>query len=96
MMRNICLVLLALLAGPVSASSSGQITFRGAVTNGSCDMNVVQNPVIFNCYNPASGKMVSTTADLLKQESLEGLPIEVKVSWINPEKTKGLIFVNYL
>ncbi|SFO14132.1 hypothetical protein SAMN05428971_3077 [Candidatus Pantoea varia] len=89
--------LLITLAGPASAdSNSGTITFRGAITNGSCNMNIGQNPVVFDCYDPASGKAVVTTANLMNPKSLTGLPVEVKMHWFNPEKTKGIIEVSYL
>ena len=39
--------LLITLAGPASAdSNSGTITFSGAIINGSCNMNIGQNPVV--------------------------------------------------
>lgn len=89
--------LLITLAGPASAdSNSGTITFRGAITNGSCNMNIGQNPVVFDCYDPASGKAVVTKANLMNPKSLTGLPVEVKMHWFNPEKTKGIIEVSYL
>jgi len=87
--------LLALMAGPAIAGS-GQITFRGAITQGSCDMNVVQNRIIASCYNPVSGQTGVTTADLSEQQSLDKLPVEVKIRWINPEKNRGVIEVTYL
>lgn len=89
--------LLIALAGPVVAdSNSGTITFSGAITNGSCNMNVGQNPVVFDCFDPASGKAVVTTADLMNPESLTKLPLEVKMHWFNPEKSKGILYVTYL
>ncbi|KAA5931675.1 type 1 fimbrial protein [Pantoea sp. Bo_2] len=93
-----CLSLLLMaLAGPARADSqSGTIIFRGAITNGSCNMNIGQNPVVFDCYDPARGKAVVTTADVMNPESLTGLPVEVKMHWFNPEKSKGIIEVSYL
>ncbi|MCX2202095.1 type 1 fimbrial protein [Pantoea agglomerans] len=89
--------LLIALAGPVIADSdSGTITFSGAITNGSCNMNVGQNPVVFDCFDPASGKAVVNTADLMNPESLTKLPLEVKMHWFNPEKSKGILYVTYL
>ncbi|WP_191938833.1 type 1 fimbrial protein (plasmid) [Pantoea agglomerans] len=89
--------LLIALAGPVVAdSNSGTITFSGAITNGSCNMIVGKNPVVFDCYDPASGKAVVTTADLMNPELLTKLPLEVKMHWLNPEKSKGILYVTYL
>lgn len=89
--------LLIAMAGPVNAgSNSGTIMFRGAITNGSCNMNVGQNPVTFDCYDPARGKNVIATANLLHPDSLSNLPIEVKMDWFNPEKNKGIVYVTYL
>ncbi|WP_337010905.1 type 1 fimbrial protein [Pantoea sp. AS142] len=89
--------LLMTLAGPVNAdSNSGAITFSGAITNGSCNMDVGQNPVVIDCYDPASGKAVVTTADLRNAKSLSSLPVEVKMHWLNPEKSKGILYVTYL
>ncbi|SUE06990.1 Uncharacterised protein [Pantoea agglomerans] len=45
---------------------------------------------------PASGKAVVTTADLMNPESLTKLPLEVKMHWFNPEKSKGILYVTYL
>jgi hypothetical protein len=59
-------------------------------------MNVGQNPVVFDCFDPASGKAVATTADLMNPESLTKLPLEVKMHWFNPEKSKGILYVTYL
>ncbi|MDQ1210876.1 type 1 fimbrial protein [Pantoea anthophila] len=89
--------LLMTMAGQVSANSeSGTITFRGAITNGSCNMNVGQNPAVFDCYDPVSGKAVTTTADLLTLKSLTDLPVKVKMHWFNPQKNKGILYVTYL
>jgi len=89
--------LLIALAGPVIAdSNSGTLTFSGAITNGSCNMNVGQNPVVFDCFDPASGKAVVTTADLMNPELLTTLPLEIKMHWLNPEKSEGLLYVTYL
>lgn len=89
--------LLITLAGQASADpNSGTIIFRGAITNGSCNMNIGQNPVVFDCYDPARGKAVVTTADLMNPKSLTGLPVEVKMHWFNPAKSKGIIEVSYL
>lgn len=95
---SVCITtLLITLAGPVIADSkSGTITFSGAITNGSCNMNVGQNPVVLDCYDPASGKAVVTTADLMHPEVLTKLPLEVKMHWLNPEKSKGILYVTYL
>ncbi|MFB6327261.1 hypothetical protein HA42_05225 [Pantoea deleyi] len=95
---SLCLAaLLATLAVPASAGSqAGTIIFTGAITNGSCDMNLTQNPVEFDCFDPASGKAIVKTADLMKPETLTGLPIEIKMHWINPDKSKGIIEVTYL
>ncbi|WP_293772652.1 type 1 fimbrial protein [uncultured Pantoea sp.] len=95
---SLCLsALLVTLVGPVSAGSqTGTLIFSGAITNGSCDMNLTQNPVELNCYDPASGKAIVKTADLMKPETVTGLPIEIKMRWINPEKNKGIIEVTYL
>lgn len=91
------ITLLIALAGPANAdSNSGTVTFSGAITNGSCNMNIGQNPVLFDCYDPARGKAVVTTADLMNPKSLSGLPVEVKMHWFNPEKSKGIIEVSYL
>ncbi|MCX3308241.1 type 1 fimbrial protein [Pantoea vagans] len=89
--------LLITLAGPASAdSNSGTISFSGAIANGSCNMNIGQNPVVFDCFDPARGKSVVTTADMMNPKSLTGLPVDVKMHWFNPEKTKGIIEVSYL
>lgn len=95
---SVCIsTLLIALAGPVIAdSNSGMLTFSGAITNGSCNMNVGQNPVVFDCFDPASGKAVATTADLMNPESLTKLPLELKMHWFNPEKSKGILYVTYL
>lgn len=88
--------LLITLAGSVNAASdSGTITFRGAITNGSCNTNVEQDSATFDCYDPASGKARITTANLKNVKSMSRLPVEVKVHWLNPEKTKGIMEVNY-
>ncbi|MBA5702425.1 type 1 fimbrial protein [Pantoea agglomerans] len=89
-------LLIALTGSVIADSNSGTITFRGAITNGSCNMNVGQNPVMFDCYDPASGKAVVTTADLMNTELLTKLPLEVKMHWFNPEKSKGILSVTYL
>ncbi|WP_292986134.1 type 1 fimbrial protein [Pantoea sp.] len=89
--------LLITLAGAARADShSGPITFSGAIINGSCNMNIGQNPVGFDCYDPARGKSVVTAVNLMNPKSLTGLPLEVKMQWFNPEKTKGIIEVSYL
>jgi len=89
--------LLITLAGPATAdSNSGTITFRGAITNDSCNMDIAQNHVMFDCYDPARGTAVVTTANLMNLKYLTGLPVEVKMHWFNPEKTKGIIEVSYL
>lgn len=95
---SVCITSLLIgLAGPVIAdSNSGTLTFSGAITNGSCNMNVGQNPVVFDCFDPASGKAVVTTADLMNPELLTKLPLVVKMHWFNPEKSKGLLYVTYL
>ncbi|WP_192033896.1 type 1 fimbrial protein (plasmid) [Pantoea agglomerans] len=95
---SICIsTLLIALAGPVIAdSNSGMLTFSGAITNGSCNMNVGQNPVVFDCFDPASGKAVATTADLMNPELLTKLPLKLKMHWFNPEKSKGILYVTYL
>lgn len=89
--------LLITLAGPANADSdSGTISFSGSITNGSCNMNIGQNPVVFNCIEHAQGKFVVTTADMMKPQSLNGLPMLLKMYWLNPEKSKGIIEVSYL
>ncbi|MGC0952502.1 type 1 fimbrial protein [Pantoea agglomerans] len=95
---SICITtLLIALAGPVVAdSNSGTITFSGAITNDPCNMNVGQNPVVFDCFDPASGKAVVTTVDLMNPGLLTELPLEVKMRWLNPEKSKGILYVTYL
>lgn len=95
---SVCIsTLLIALAGPVIAdSNSGMLTFSGAITNGSCNMNVGKNPVVFDCFDPASGKAVATTADLMNPELLTKLPLELKMHWFNPEKSKGILYVTYL
>jgi len=95
---SVCITSLLIgLAGPVIADShSGTLTFSGAITNGSCNMNVGQNPVVFDCFDPASGKAVVTTADLMNPELLTKLPLEVKMHWFNPEKSQGILYVTYL
>jgi type 1 fimbria pilin len=89
--------LLIALAGPVIAdSNSGTLIFSGAIINGACNMNVGQNPVMFDCFDPASGKAVVTTVDLMNPKLLTELPLEVKMHWLNPEKSKGILYVTYL
>lgn len=89
--------LLITLTGPASAdSNSGTITFRGAITNGTCNMNIGQNPVVFDCFDPAQGKAVVVTADLMNPKSLKDLPMVVKMHWLNPGKSKGIIEISYL
>jgi len=95
---SLCLttLLIALSAPACAGSRSGTIVFTGAIINGPCDMNIDQNPVVFNCYDPASGKAFVKTADMTKPGSLTGLPVEVKMHWIDPEKNTGIIEVTYL
>lgn len=89
------ITLLISLAVPAYANA-GTITFTGSITNDSCSMNIDQNPVVFSCYDPARGKAVVTTADLMNPKSLTRLPVNVKMHWINSEKTKGIIEVSYM
>jgi len=89
-------LLISLAAQATADSNSGTITFRGAITNDSCNMNIGQNHVMFDCYDPARGTTVVTTVNLMNLKSLTGLPVEVKMEWLNPEKTKGIIQVSYL
>lgn len=89
--------LLITLAGSVNAASdSGTITFVGAITNESCNMDVGQNSAVFNCYDPDSGKVNATTANLKNLKSLSDLPMKVKMHWLNAEKTQGVMEVTYL
>lgn len=89
--------LLMTIAGAASAGSdSGTIAFRGMVTNGSCNVDIGQNPVVFNCYDPSKGKAVLTTADLNHPRSLNTLPAEVNMQWFNAEKTRGMLYITYL
>ena len=89
--------LLITLAGPANADSdSGTISFSGAITNGSCNMNIGQNPVVFECIDPVQGKSVVITAEMMNPQSLNGLPMVVKMHWLNPEKSIGIIEVSYL
>ncbi|KGD71085.1 type 1 fimbrial protein [Pantoea vagans] len=95
---SICFTMLLIcMAGPVSADlNSGVVSFRGAIVNDSCNINTVNMSVVFNCYDPASGRSVAASANLMNSDSLEALPAEVKMHWYNPEKTKGVIYVAYL
>lgn len=89
--------LLIILAGPASADlRSGTITFSGAMTNGSCNMNIVQNPVVLECTDPTSGRAVVTTADMKNARSLKGLPAIINMRWLNSQKSRGIIEVSYL
>lgn len=95
---SLCLSpLLVTFSVPVSAGSqAGTITFSGAITNGPCEVNLTQNPVIFDCYDPASGKTIVKTTDLTKPEKVSDAPLEIKMHWINPEKNTGILEVTYL
>ncbi|KKB03028.1 hypothetical protein [Pantoea anthophila] len=92
-----CTTFLMTIAGAANAGSdSGTITFRGMVTNGSCNMSIEQNPVVFSCYDPGRGKAVLTTADLKNPRALNALPAEVNMHWFNAEKTRGMLSLTYL
>ncbi|UZH01190.1 type 1 fimbrial protein (plasmid) [Pantoea anthophila] len=89
--------LLMTIAGAASAGSdSGTITFRGMVTNDSCDMSTGKNQVVFSCYDSGRGKTTLTTADLRNLHALNRLPAEVKMHWLNAEKTRGILSLTYL
>lgn len=90
-------MLLICMAGPVSADlHSGVVSLRGAIVNDSCNINTLNMSVVFNCYNPASGRSVAASVNLMSSDSRGALPAEVKMHWYNPEKTKGVIYVAYL
>lgn len=89
--------LLITLADPVSAdSNSGTITFIGAVSNGSCNIDLGEKRVTSVCYDPNLDKVVTTVADPMNAKSLAGLPVDTKMQWFNPERTKGILYVTYL
>ncbi|PZL90098.1 type 1 fimbrial protein [Pantoea sp. ARC270] len=89
--------LLMTIAGTANAGSeSGTITFRGAVTNGSCNMNMGQRSVVANCFDPSSGKNIVTSAELKNVQSLNALPVQTEMHWLNDAKTIGILYVSYI
>lgn len=78
------------------ADNSDTITFKGAVVNDSCNLDVAQNPIIVSCYNSLKHGPVNTAADLMNLKSINSLPVVVNVSWLNPEKSKGIVYVDYI
>jgi len=98
---NICLATLFFtLAGhnasAESLSASGTISFSGAIVNGSCDMNVMQNPVAFQCSDPMTGKTVASTIDMRKSQKMGHLPFTVETKWLDAAKRQGIVSVTYL
>ncbi|MHA6313810.1 MULTISPECIES: type 1 fimbrial protein [Pantoea] len=83
-------------ASAESLSSSGTISFSGAIVNGSCDMNVMQNPAALQCTDPMTGKMVVSTLDMTKSQKMGQLPFTVETKWLDAAKRQGMVTVTYL
>jgi len=99
--RYACLAtLLFTLAGPSAsaemASSSGAIGFSGGIFTASCNMKVIPNPATFYCSDPQNGQTIVRTADLMKSQSLDSLPVTVATHWLDAAKRKGIVSVTYL